>query len=218
MWSYRPGQGLYFGGHAGGAWGNTDLHDQFDYIGDPEFSSSSSSAGLIAGAQAGYNVQRGHFVFGLEGDLGYLGISASKTDSSKPSSSTQYLQRWPRPRSHWSRQEHPPCAMWMRNIRPPAICTATSPAASAMRGSYTLLREGWRCTLNETSSQIIPARTVKHSAPGLQWRRTIDVQFRPQRHTGGLDSWSWRRIRIEPLLVAQGRIPALRLRKHVDFV
>ncbi len=81
--------GLYFGGHAGGAWGNTDLHDQFDYIGDPEFSSSSSSAGLIAGAQAGYNVQRGHFVFGLEGDLGYLGISASKSYSSKPSSCTQ---------------------------------------------------------------------------------------------------------------------------------
>ena len=71
--------GFYFGGHAGGAWGNTKLHDQFDYVGDPEHSFSASNTGFIGGAQAGYNVQRGHFVFGFEGDIGYLNISASKT-------------------------------------------------------------------------------------------------------------------------------------------
>ncbi len=27
--------GLYFGGHAGGAWGNTNVHDHYDYVGIP---------------------------------------------------------------------------------------------------------------------------------------------------------------------------------------
>jgi outer membrane immunogenic protein len=85
-----PWQGFYFGGHAGGAWGNTNLHDKFDYNGDPESSSSIGSTGLIAGAQAGYNIQRGHVVFGLEGDIGYLGISASKSESYRPSSCDGY--------------------------------------------------------------------------------------------------------------------------------
>ena len=39
--------GLYFGGHAGGAWGNTNVHDKFDYSGDPEFTGSASSLGFI---------------------------------------------------------------------------------------------------------------------------------------------------------------------------
>ena len=74
-------QGLYFGGHAGGVWGNTDVHDHFDYVGDPEFNGNLGSTGFIGGAQAGYNIQRGHFVFGPEADIGYLGISASKSAS-----------------------------------------------------------------------------------------------------------------------------------------
>ena len=74
-----PWQGLYFGGHAGGAWGNTGLHDTFTYVGDPTVDAKLASTGLIAGGQVGYNVQRGHFVFGLESDIGYLGISAGKS-------------------------------------------------------------------------------------------------------------------------------------------
>ncbi|MGO9171864.1 MAG: outer membrane protein [Rhodomicrobium sp.] len=78
--------GFYFGGHAGGVWGNTGVYDDFTYVGDPSYNGSSSSAGFIGGAQAGYNFQRNHFVFGLEGDVGYLGISASKPVSFTPSS------------------------------------------------------------------------------------------------------------------------------------
>jgi outer membrane immunogenic protein len=70
--------GFYVGGHAGGAWGDTGTHDAFTYVGDPAFNGSLNSTGFIGGAQAGYNFQRGHFVFGLEGDLGYLGLKASK--------------------------------------------------------------------------------------------------------------------------------------------
>ncbi len=71
--------GLYFGVHGGGALGNTGIHDKFDYVGDPEYKGTASNFGAIGGAQLGYNYQRGHFVFGLEGDVGYLGITASKS-------------------------------------------------------------------------------------------------------------------------------------------
>jgi outer membrane immunogenic protein len=74
-------QGLYVGGHAGGAWGDTGTHDTFTYVGDPEFNGNLRSTGFIGGAQAGYNFQYGSFVFGLEGDLGYLGLKASKDAS-----------------------------------------------------------------------------------------------------------------------------------------
>jgi outer membrane immunogenic protein len=75
-----PWQGLYFGGHAGGVWGSAGVHDQFDYSGDPILNGSASSTGFIGGAQAGYNFQRGHAVFGVEGDIGYLGVSATGSD------------------------------------------------------------------------------------------------------------------------------------------
>ena len=39
-------QGLYFGGHAGGVWGNTGVHDNFTYVGDPTFNRSLEQCGL----------------------------------------------------------------------------------------------------------------------------------------------------------------------------
>ncbi len=81
-------QGFYFGGHAGGIWGNTGVNDNFTYIGDPTLNPSLSGTNFIGGGQAGYNFQSGHFVFGLEGDIGYLGIFASKSGSSDPISCT----------------------------------------------------------------------------------------------------------------------------------
>jgi outer membrane immunogenic protein len=79
--------GLYFGGHAGGVWGNTGVNDKFDYVGDPGFNGTLGSTGFIGGAQAGYNFQRGHFVFGPEADIGYLSISASKSKNNNDISS-----------------------------------------------------------------------------------------------------------------------------------
>ena len=72
-------EGFYFGGHAGGAWSDPKVVDTFTYIGDPTIDRRFSGAGFIGGAQAGYNFQRGHFVFGPEADIGYLGLSASKS-------------------------------------------------------------------------------------------------------------------------------------------
>lgn len=79
---------FYIGGHLGGAWGNTGLKDHFTYEGDPAFNGGLGGAGFIGGAQAGYNIQRGHFVFGVEGDIGYLGLSASKAVSYRQNSCT----------------------------------------------------------------------------------------------------------------------------------
>ncbi len=72
-------KGFYFGGHAGGVWSESKVTDTFTYIGDPTINSTLGSKGFIVGAQAGYNFQRGHFVFGPEADIGYLGISANKS-------------------------------------------------------------------------------------------------------------------------------------------
>ncbi len=71
--------GFYFGAHAGAALTNTGVNDSFNYVGDPSFNGSLSNPSLMGGAQTGYNYQYGHFVFGLEADGGYLGISASKS-------------------------------------------------------------------------------------------------------------------------------------------
>jgi outer membrane immunogenic protein len=75
-----PWQGLYFGVHGGGAWGTAKVHDHFDYNGDPDMYGNAKSTSGIVGGQAGYNVQQGNLVFGIEGDIGYLGISAQGAD------------------------------------------------------------------------------------------------------------------------------------------
>lgn len=74
MWT-----GFYLGGHGGAAMGNTSVKDQFDYVGDPNFNGGAKSTSWIAGGQAGYNFQYGHFVFGPEGDIGYLALSGKNS-------------------------------------------------------------------------------------------------------------------------------------------
>lgn len=69
-------QGFYFGASVGAAAANTGINDNFTYVGDPNISSSSSNTNFMGGAQAGYNLQKGHVVFGIEGDIGYLNVSA----------------------------------------------------------------------------------------------------------------------------------------------
>ena len=121
-------QGLYFGGHAGGVWGNTNVHDHFDYVGDPEFNGNLGSTGFIGGAQAGYNIQRGHFVFGPEADIGYLGISASKSINNTPGSCTAYYSKGPGTydpkRACTPKTIMGTYARWTQNIPPPAACMA----------------------------------------------------------------------------------------------
>ncbi len=71
--------GFYFGAHIGGARGEANINDVFDYNGDPEANNSLRSSSVIAGVQLGYNIQSGNFVYGVEADLGYLDLSDSKS-------------------------------------------------------------------------------------------------------------------------------------------
>ena len=67
--------GLYVGAHIGGAWDDTEHHDvnELNSI-DPHADVKFSGSHLLAGAQIGYNVQNGNFVYGLEAGLGQMNL------------------------------------------------------------------------------------------------------------------------------------------------
>jgi outer membrane immunogenic protein len=79
-------EGLYVGGHGGGGWNTATVDDHYDYNGDPQSRNEANGSGLIAGGQIGYNFQWGNIVFGPEADLGYLGLSGSRSVGLPPSS------------------------------------------------------------------------------------------------------------------------------------
>lgn len=70
--------GFYLGGYAGYAWGGTEGADIGDNAGvswrnlGERFSDKAD--GFTGGVQTGFNVQSGALVWGLEADLGYLGL------------------------------------------------------------------------------------------------------------------------------------------------
>jgi outer membrane immunogenic protein len=70
--------GLYLGAHAGAALNSAGYTDTYDFYGDPTSKFGATGIGPIAGVQAGYNIARGNFVYGLEADVGYLDVSTSK--------------------------------------------------------------------------------------------------------------------------------------------
>jgi outer membrane immunogenic protein len=71
--------GFYAGVHGGYGWGDVNVTDIYVYNGDPRADNTIDSKGFIAGVQVGYNIQRGNVVLGIEGDLGYLNLSGSKS-------------------------------------------------------------------------------------------------------------------------------------------
>ena len=68
--------GLYLGIHAGGTQSDTFVRDLDDYNPAPS-DFGYSTDGLMAGIQAGYNFQTGMFVIGVEGEIGYMGLSGT---------------------------------------------------------------------------------------------------------------------------------------------
>jgi outer membrane immunogenic protein len=73
--------GFYVGGHVGGAWANYNSAQVFDG-GDPGTPDlhpypGGKPSGVFGGVQAGYNWQFNRMVLGIEGDLGYMGVSGT---------------------------------------------------------------------------------------------------------------------------------------------
>jgi outer membrane immunogenic protein len=79
--------GFYAGVDVGGAWGHVDIKDTTGGVPPGPFSFSPS--GVLGGGTVGYNLQRGNFVFGIEGDIGYLDLHGSTII---PSSTAPYHQ------------------------------------------------------------------------------------------------------------------------------
>jgi outer membrane immunogenic protein len=76
-------RGLYGGAHVGGAWGSTSAHDTGSANTLDDYWSAAPS-GVVAGVQLGYNWQAGSLLYGVEGDLGYLGLAGSATTAYVP--------------------------------------------------------------------------------------------------------------------------------------
>jgi outer membrane immunogenic protein len=91
VWSWT---GCYLGAHAGGAWSHLDVTDVG--VGGASFAANGTagqtftvtdSAGL-AGGQAGCNYQTGPAVFGIEGDIGWMGLRGGALDPGTASNTT----------------------------------------------------------------------------------------------------------------------------------
>lgn len=70
--------GFYVGAHAGSGWGTSD-GDQEIGAGGGRYNAAAATwgydiDGVMAGGQLGFNLQSGAIVYGLEGDIGYLGL------------------------------------------------------------------------------------------------------------------------------------------------
>jgi outer membrane immunogenic protein len=73
VWSWT---GLYIGGNVGGAWARSDVTDvnAFAAGATPGTVTGIRKSGFLGGGDVGYNWQMGQFVFGLEGDGGWMDI------------------------------------------------------------------------------------------------------------------------------------------------
>ncbi len=67
--------GFYIGAHLGGTWGSSTANGETGITLDDSWSASPS--GVVAGGTLGYNWQLGPMIYGVEGDLGNLGLAGS---------------------------------------------------------------------------------------------------------------------------------------------
>jgi len=75
--------GFYLEANLGGAWGSTTATDLNGFTQAGDYWSASPS-GFTGGVQLGYNWQVGPVLYGLEGDLGELGLAGNATQGFVP--------------------------------------------------------------------------------------------------------------------------------------
>ena len=66
--------GFYVGGFGGGGYGNHNLDNALGPVGLADYTVNYSAQGAVAGGEAGYNVQSGSYLFGVEGDVFWSNI------------------------------------------------------------------------------------------------------------------------------------------------
>jgi outer membrane immunogenic protein len=87
--------GFYLGGHIGGIWSRTDLSDPTGLgFAAPGSSFSDNGSGFLGGVQGGYNWQAGNWVFGIQGDASWTGLSATTTTPLAPAVSLNDKVDW----------------------------------------------------------------------------------------------------------------------------
>jgi len=77
VWSWT---GFYIGADVGGDWARDTVSPTIADGGTFPRSNILKSSGVMGGGTAGHNFQSGVFVYGIEGDLGYLTIRRSQAD------------------------------------------------------------------------------------------------------------------------------------------
>jgi len=86
--------GPYIGAHAGGVSGNASTTDnEADWGKDPKFIGpfDFNPSGAFGGATAGYDLQLGNLVFGVEADLGYMNLAGATDTPSSQSGNHQTI-------------------------------------------------------------------------------------------------------------------------------
>ena len=76
-WSWT---GFYIGADAGVDWSRDSVSPTVPDGSTFPRSNTLNTSGVLGGATLGYNWQAGTFLYGLEGDLGYMGIGGAKAD------------------------------------------------------------------------------------------------------------------------------------------
>ena len=71
--------GFYVGVFGGGGHGNHNLNNALGPAGFADFTVNYSSSGGLAGGEAGYNVQSGSYLVGVEGDAFWANIKGDDT-------------------------------------------------------------------------------------------------------------------------------------------
>lgn len=84
--------GFYVGVFGGGGYGNHNLNNALGPAGFADYTVNYSSTGGTAGVEAGYNVQSGNILFGVEGD--YSGFDIKGNDSFALGSNDATELRW----------------------------------------------------------------------------------------------------------------------------
>ena len=197
-------EGLYVGAHVGGAWNTATVDDHYDYVGYPVSSNNLNGGGIIGGGQIGYNFQWGNIV-----------LAQRRTSVTLAYPEADRLRR-PRRRIVW-RTTRETCAGSMRIIEPPGglygditgcLGYAVDRVLFYAKGARLF---GRRHKLHRAK---LFYRTQLLSASECAGER-VHIQLRTKRNPLGLDGGRRHRIRIEPGMVRQGRIPALRFRKRL---